>query len=162
MGIRCMTPERLAGMRRMLAEIVQKGWVQELAQRCTVGAMKLVGDEFRGERDPYGKPWAPLKRERMRDKRARLRAMAAGRKVRGSRVLHRTGRMENSVGATASGGLIRVTVPVGYSVFPQKGTVHMVQRKILPDTEGGGNPPEWDLMIRKEAALLLAQKFGRS
>jgi hypothetical protein len=162
MGIRCMTPEKLAGMRRMLAEIVQRQWLGELAQRCTVGAMKLVGDEFRGEHDPYGKPWAPLKRERTRDKRARLRVLAAGRKPRGgSRVLHRTGRMENSVGATSTGGLIRVVVPVDYSVYPQKGTPHMVQRKILPDEEGG-QPESWDLMIRKEAALLLAQKFGKA
>jgi hypothetical protein len=144
----------------MLAEIVQKNWLGELAQRCTVGAMKLVGDEFRGQHDPYGDAWAPLKRERTRDRRARMRALRAGRTPRGSKVLHRTGRMENSIGATASGGLMRVLVPVEYAQYHQVGTIRMVQRKILPDTEGGGDPESWDLMIRKEAALLLAQKFG--
>jgi phage gpG-like protein len=155
-----MTPERLAGMRRMLQEIARNGWLGELAQRCTAGMMKITGDGFRKQTDPYGKAWAPLARERTRDRRARLRAIAKGRTPRGGKVLHKTGRMENSVGASATGSLIRVVIPVDYAEFHQGGTVHMVRRMILPDKEMGV-PEEVDRMISKEAALLLAQKFAK-
>jgi hypothetical protein len=155
-----MTPQKWEGMKRMLREIQEKNWLGELAQRCTAGAWKLVDDEYRKQQDPYGNAWAPLQRERTRDRRARLRAVRAGRKPRGMRILQRTGRMRAGTGATATGHLLRVSVPVDYSLYHQRGTFKMDRRAILPDVEGGGNPETWDNMIRKEAALLLAQKMG--
>lgn len=121
MGIRCTAQAKLDGLKKMIAVIAAKGWVGELAQRTAAAGMKLVGDEFRKQTDPYGKAWAPLARERTRDKAARLRAIAKGKKPRGSKVLHKTGRMENSAGASASGRLISVVVPVGYAAVHQNG-----------------------------------------
>jgi hypothetical protein len=216
MGIRCTEQAKLDGLKKMIGVIAAKGWVGELAQRTAAAGMKLVGDEFRKQTDPYGKPWAPLARERTRDKRARLRALAKGKKPRGAKVLHKTGRMENSAGASASGNLINVVVPVSYAAVHQNGGyvaphtrlanynsptyrvankngvflfanesqakrarkagditvkrnfysrtyengITIPQRKILPDAQGG-LPSTWQKMLRKESALLLAQKMGK-
>jgi len=210
MGIRCTEQAKLDGLKKMIGVIAAKGWVGELAQRSAAAGMKLVGDEFRKQQDPYGKAWAPLKRERARDKRARMRAIARGKTPRGSKVLHKTGRMENSVGASASGNLINVVVPVDYAAVHQNGAqinphtrlanynsptyrvgnrfvsekdakafhkigadvqrdyynrtfangITIPQRKILPDASGG-LPATWQKMLRKESALLIAQKMGK-
>jgi phage gpG-like protein len=210
MGIRCTAQAKLDGLKKMIGVIAAKGWIGELAQRTAAAGMKLVGDEFRKQQDPYGKAWAPLKQERTRDKRARLRAIAKGRTPRGSKVLHKTGRMENSAGASASGRLVNVVVPVEYAAYHQNGAhiaphsrlasynsptyrvgnrfvsekdakafhkigadvqrnyynrtfangITIPQRKILPDAQGG-IPSTWQKMLRKESALLIAQKMGK-
>jgi phage gpG-like protein len=51
----------------------------QLAQGMGVAAMKQLADEFQQSRDPYGKPWAPLKLRRGKPLLAtgRLRASAA-------------------------------------------------------------------------------------
>lgn len=160
MGIRCTEQAKLDGLKKMIGVIAARGWIGELAQRTAAAGMKLVGDEFRKQQDPYGKAWAPLARERTRDRRARLRAIAKGKTPRGGKVLHKTGRMENSAGASATGRLVNVVVPVDYAGFHQGGTKAIPQRKILPDAQGG-IPSAWQKMLRKESALLIAQKMGK-
>ena len=54
---------------------------RDLAPALRGTVMKLVADEFRKEQDPYGKSWAPLKRERRRNRNARRRGRRGGQKI---------------------------------------------------------------------------------
>jgi phage gpG-like protein len=156
-------------------------WLGEIAMRVSAGGVKLVADEFRASEDPYGKPWAPLKRPRPRDRKAARRAIAKGRTPRGPKVLIHTGRMRMSVGASSSGRTARVVVPTWYARFHQEGTTshpfrsfskkrlsakmmaregqqHIPQRMILPLVDR--LPSTWDTMIGREARAFMAQRFG--
>src|SRR5512138_951587 len=133
-------------------------WIGELAMRVSAGGVKLVADEFRTSTDPYGKPWAPLKQWRARDKRAARRRAKQGKPVRGPKVLINTGRMRASTGASPIGKTAKIVVPTWYSRFHQTGTRNMVQRIILPYNER--LPPGWESMIDKTARLFLSQRFG--
>jgi phage gpG-like protein len=173
---------QLSQVERVMGVIISKGWLGELAMRISAAGMKLVADEFKTETDPYGKPWAPLKRERTRNRRARLRAVAAGRKAKGQKILQDTGRMKNSVGAAPRGFTARLTIPTWYAAVHQNGatfTTHpsfreqvtrsmagraartshttvIPQRMMLPN---GDLPDRWQRVFQKESNLLLAQKM---
>jgi Phage virion morphogenesis family len=92
-----------------------------LAQLIAAGGVKLTMDTFRKQADPYGKAWQPLKRERSRDKRARLRRESKGMKARGQKILIKTGRMRNSTTAIQSGSSGGVAIPTGYAASHQNG-----------------------------------------
>lgn len=47
--------------RKRLEGLKSPGFMATLAQRCGDAAVKATADCFRESRDPYGKPWAPLK-----------------------------------------------------------------------------------------------------
>jgi phage gpG-like protein len=156
---------QLSQVERVLGTIVAKGWLGELAQRVSAAGMKLVADEFRAEKDPYGKPWAPLAHERPRNRRARLKAISRGRKPKGQKILQDTGRMRGSVGATPRGHTARLVIPTWYAAVHQNGarfirgsnTTVIPQRMMLPD---GDLPTLWKLVFEKESNLLLSQKMG--
>jgi phage gpG-like protein len=173
---------QLSRVERVLGVIISKGWLGELAMRISAAGMKLVADEFRDEKDPYGKPWAPLARERPRNRRARLKAIARGRKPKGQKILQDTGRMRSSVGAAPRGHTARLVIPTWYAAVHQDGarftreptlreqatrsmagraprltsTTVIPQRMMLPD---GDLPDRWRLTFEKESNLLLAQKM---
>jgi phage gpG-like protein len=173
---------QLSQLQRVMNVIVAKGWLGELAQRISAAGMKLVADEFKTETDPYGNKWAPLARERGRNKRARLRAMAAGKKVKGQKILQDTGRMKNSVGAVPRGNTARLVIPTWYAAVHQSGgkftrhptlrqqatrsmagrapmlasTTVIPRRMMLPE---GELPDRWKRVFVKESNLLLAQKL---
>ena len=173
---------QMARVDKVLGVIVSKGWLGELAQRISAAGMKLVADEFGTETDPYGKPWAPLKKERTRNRQARLRAVAAGRKAKGQKILQDTGRMKNSVGAAPRGFTARLVIPTWYAAVHQNGahftrepsfreqvtrsmagraarvahTTVIPQRMMLPN---GDLPDRWQRVFEKESNLLLAQKM---
>jgi phage gpG-like protein len=147
---------QLSQVEKVLGVIISKGWLGELAQRISAAGMKLVADEFKTETDPYGKPWAPLKRERTRNRHARLRAAAAGRKVNGQKILQDTGRMKNSVGAAPRGFTARLVIPTWYAAVHQNGSAKIPQRMMLPN---GDLPDRWRRVFEKESNLLLAQKM---
>lgn len=152
-----------SGMDRAVATSTQLAekdkWLGELAQRVSAGGVKLVADGFRSSTDPYGDAWAPLKRERRRDRKARIRAEKAGRKPRGARILVRSGRMRASAGASPQGRTAKVVIPTWYARFHQEGTVKMRQRMLLPSDERG-MPEKWGAMVEREVRLFAAQKFG--
>ncbi len=174
---------QLSRVEHVLGAIISKGWLGELAQRISAAGLKLVADEFRAEQDPYGKPWAPLARERPRNRRARLRAIAAGRKPKGQKILQDTGRMRSSVGAAPRDHTARLVIPTWYAAVHQNGarftreptlreqitrsmagraprlssTTVIPQRMMLPD---GDLPTLWRLTFEKESNLLLSQKMG--
>jgi hypothetical protein len=133
-------------------------WLGEIAMRVSAGGMKLVADEYRTSTDPYGKPWAPLKQCRTRDKRAARRRAKQDKPVRGPKVLINTGRMRASTGASPSGKIAKVVVPTWYARFHQEGTCRMVQRMILPMSEK--LPATWDTMIGRETSRFMRQRFG--
>lgn len=113
--------ETVARMRRDFESMKLGAYVPRLAQLVAMGGVKLTMDCFRKQRNPYGVPWPPLARERTRDKAARLRALAKGKKVRGQKILIKTARMRNSTTAIHMGRTGGVAIPTGYASVHQNG-----------------------------------------
>jgi len=154
-----VNPAELSEAERQLREMAEKDrWLGELAMRVSAGSMKLVADEFQTSTDPYGKPWAPLKRWRPRDIKAARKRARKGLKVRGPVVLVHTGRMRGSVGASPSGQVAKVVVPTWYARFHQEGGRFLPRRQILPDNDR--LPEKWGDMVEKETRGFMFQRFG--
>lgn len=111
----------LARMRRDFESLRLGAHVPRLAQLVSAGGVKLTMDCFRKQADPYGREWKPLARERTRDKRARLAAIAKGKKVRGQKILIGTSRMRNSTASIQQGRSGGVAIPTGYASVHQNG-----------------------------------------
>ena len=111
----------MARARRDLESLRLGAYVPRLSQLIAVGGVKLTMDCFRKQQDPYGRAWKPLARERTRDKAARLRAIARGKKVRGQKILIDTSRMRNSTTAINAGRSGGVAIPTGYAETHQNG-----------------------------------------
>lgn len=111
----------LAEFTRNLRGLGLGEFVPRLAQLVAAGGVKLTMDCFREQRDPYGKPWQPLARERTRDRRARLRAVKQGKKPRGQKILIDTARMRNSTAAIQAGRSGGVAIPTVYAAAHQNG-----------------------------------------
>ena len=151
-----------------------------LAQLVSAGGLKLTMDCFRGQHDPYGRAWKPLARERTRDRKARLRVEAKGKKSRGGKILIDTARMRNSSHAIQQGNAGGVAISTGYAAVHQNGarirreptlreqatrsmagrtaraasTTIIPQRMMLPDASMG-LPATWQSMIQAESAGLM-------
>jgi hypothetical protein len=133
---------RVAQLRReRLAPVVAEGL------QGTV--LKLLADQFRKEVDPYGKPWAPLKRERPRNAKARKKGRRGAQKI-----LQNTGLLRASGSTAVIGGRISVRFPVSYATFPQSGTKHSEARKLVPDA---GPSQTWNAALKRDAGALLKQ-----
>jgi phage gpG-like protein len=132
-----------------------------IARRVAAGFLKEVADEFRQSRDPYGNPWAPVNRNRPKDRRARVRRLAAGKAVKSDKPLIDTGRLRASVVARADGSQVRVSLPVEYASYHQYGTRRIKRRQILPEADTGGLPPKWIGLATKEAYLVLDEHFKK-
>lgn len=119
---------------------------------------RLVQDTFRDERDPWGRPWsshAPA------TSAARDRASASG------QILLDTGRMYNSIDATADDGGVTVGVGTDYASYHQFGNPNhrawggpvspLAQRAFLPERAPGvvDVPASWwyEILFPVEAAL---------
>jgi phage gpG-like protein len=132
----------------------------EIARRVGAAFVKQVADEFRESRDPYGNPWAPVYRNRARDRRARARRLAAGKAIRADKPLIDTGRLRASVVARTEGSEVRIALPVEYASYHQTGTRKMVRRQILPEADTGGLGPRWTMAANKEISAVLLKHFG--
>lgn len=148
----------LGALKDKIAILGSARLIPELAQRVAATTQKLTTDTFRNQADPYGKPWAPLQRERPRNKRARLRREKKGLKPRGTMVLVDKGIMRASTNAQASANLVRTNVSTVYSIFHQGGTEHMPRRMMLPNGQMG-IPPKWMTAINREADKLIREKL---
>ena len=113
--------QTMADIRRSLEGLKLGAYVPRLAQLVSLGGVKLTMDTFRNQRDPYGRAWAPLARERSRDKKARLRVESHGKKSRGQKILIDTARMRNSTTAIQMGRSGGVAIPTGYAAVHQDG-----------------------------------------
>jgi hypothetical protein len=155
----------LADMRRSLEGLRLGAYVPRLAQLVAVGGVKLTMDAFRNQRDPYGREWAPLARERTRDRKARLRVEARRQKARGQKILIDKARMKDSTAPIHWGRTGGVAIPTGYAAVHQNGGRVMrngqeigriPQRMMLPD-QAMGLPAHWQRMIQREAVALLSR-----
>jgi ParB-like chromosome segregation protein Spo0J len=129
-----------------------------------VGAafVKEVADEFKDSRDPYGKAWAPLARQRSRarDVRARKKRMAKGLPVRKDKVLVDTGRMRASVTFRRMESGLRVIIPVSYASYHQDGGHRIPQRMMVPDPAKGLGA-RWTMAAKVALGRAMKQIFGR-
>jgi len=99
------------------------------AQRMGATAMKLVADEFRASKDPYGNPWAPLKRRK-------------------GKPLIDTGRMRSAVVAQPSGTTIRIVIGTNYAAYHQHGArAHGRRGGAIPQNRRG------EFMSKRKAAI---------
>lgn len=100
----------LAKMRRKIAGIAQSQFKQALGTELSATALKLVADGFRGERDPYGKPWAPLKH-------------------RVGKILRDTGRLAASFQAAPTSDGISIRTNASYAAVHQYGGTVKAHRR---------------------------------
>ncbi len=75
-------------------------------------AVKLVADEFKGQRDPYGDAWAPFSPNTRRRRRGSM-----GR----AKLLQDTGRMRASIHVRGTPEGLRISIPVEYAGAHQYG-----------------------------------------
>lgn len=103
-------------------------------------------EEFEGEHDPYGRPWAKLAESTVRRKGH-------------DQILYETGALQNNTVARPTRGAGIEITSLPYGEYHQDGTSRMPARKILPD---GANalPPEWQESIDRntEQAFRKAMK----
>jgi phage gpG-like protein len=116
----------IARMQRLSAADVHQRVGTAIANTCHAQAI----EGFRGQRDPYGTPWAPRKKVKG------WAALAFGHIDDGHRLLDDTGAMINSLTARYSGGRVLMRIK-GYAQFHQTGTRNMVARKIFPEEARG-------------------------
>lgn len=154
----------LEDLQRRIREVTNPRFREEVAHRLAGTAIKLLADEFRQSRDPYGNAWKPVFRNRARDRRARGRRASAGKAPRGDRPLIDTGRLRAAATAsgadTSSGSQVRITIPVEYASYQQDGTRRIARRQIVPDAAGGLGPI-WGDAFRKEIERKLREAVVR-
>jgi phage gpG-like protein len=140
-------------------------WQAQLCQGMGVAALKQLMDEFRESRDPYGKPWAPLK-------------------MRKGKPLLATGRMRASCTVVPRDRGFAIIIGAAYAATHQYGhanikptnkralswkvrgsskrffakSVSVPQRMMIPPVDNLG--PLWDGAIRKEAELRVKALFS--
>jgi phage gpG-like protein len=155
----------LRDMHHSLEGLRLGAYVPRLAQLVSVGGLKLTMDTFRAQRDPYGRAWAPLARERGRDRKARVQALARGQKPRGQKILIDTARMRNSATAILAARSGGVAIPTGYAAVHQDGgrvmrngrQVGVIPRRMMLPDRATGLPAHWQKMIQRETVGLLTR-----
>lgn len=156
MGLIVRNLRAFRGLQKRLDDVARGGFVEDIAKRVGATLLKQVSDEFRDSRDPYGEPWAPVYRNRRRDRLARRRRAARGLPVRADKPLVDTGRLKASPVARVSGRSVRIALPVAYASFHNEGTRRIRKRQILPDA-GRGLGPHWGPAVRKETMGVLTK-----
>lgn len=132
---------------------------QRVAQEAGPALTKLVADEFRASADPYGKAWQPLKRERTKNRKARLKQQKRLKRSipfahSQQKPLVDDGDMRNSVYARASGATVAIHIPMKYARFHQTGTHTIPARPMLPDGSRG-MPEAWKKKLSDTAAKVI-------
>lgn len=116
---------KLQRFRENLRKISGNGLTNELAQVLGAASMKLFGDGFRRQVDPYDVPWQSFSPSTRRRRGKMSRA----------KLLQDTGRMRASGNFSAEGRGFRINIPVSYARVHQKGaTIHPrtnVRRQLL-------------------------------
>lgn len=159
MAVKRANLAQLAKLREGLKSLTSAQSRTLVAQRLCATAVKLVSDEFRKSVEPYGKPWAPVYRNRKRDRRARAKRAAKGLPPRADKPLVDTGRLRASVAAYPTSTGLRVVLPPTYASFHQEGTRRIKQRRIVPDD--GDLGPVWKRALEREGKRALADLAAR-
>lgn len=99
-------------LEKLLQELASLGSPSTMV-RAAFGVQQALVTEvrlgFRDQKSPYGKPWAPLKQRRSRNKD-------------NGKILRDTGRLANSITGGYSGSEVRVGTNVEYAPYHQFGT----------------------------------------
>jgi phage gpG-like protein len=134
---------KLAGLIDRLGRIADGRILKIINQNLAEEAIELVKQGFEDEKDPFGSPWAPLKR-------------------RTGRILQDTARLKNSFNrpsATSSdAGGFRIGTNVQYAVHHQFGApkAKLPKRMMLPT---GELPEAWVDKFQKTADEILTDLF---
>jgi phage gpG-like protein len=160
MGVVVRNLQALRDLQRKLDAASRARLMPETVKRIAAAFDKQVKDEFRYSRDPYGRAWKPVRRNRLRDQRARARRVKRGLPPRQDKPLIDSGRMRASIYSRAVGTEVRISIPVDYASFHQYGTRVIARRQILPEKSTGGLPPKWKLAAEKEVNAVLKKHFG--
>lgn len=102
-GFHHVSGPTIAEIKARVREASSAAFRARLAQGLAEEARHQVDDCFRGERDPYGKPWEPLR-------------------SRKGKILQRTGRMRASTATEASPDGFRLEITATYAAYHQYGT----------------------------------------
>ena len=116
--------------------------VADVRQNVADEVLTLIDKGFRETVDPYGKRWAPKKREN------------------GMPTLQHTSRMRRSYFARVVGSRIVVKNATPYAGYHQDGTKHMVARKTVPDRSA--IPRNWEKPLREAARAPLIRYFNEA
>lgn len=176
-GLHHVSGPSLAELRRRVTSAQGAQFRARVAQNLAEEARHQVDDCFKGERDPYGKPWEPLKHRK-------------------GKILQDTGRMHASTATVAvpDGFLLQITAT--YAKYHQYGTnpsqraarlarqsargrfvskrartsylltirAHtnpgIPQRQMVPMASTGGLGPIWSRAFNKVTADVLAETLG--
>ncbi len=111
-----------SGMQRLEEQLARLAQVpSRAAAEAATEITKELKKEFADGKDPYGKPWAPLKPSTIKSGR-KPPPLTAGGTLR-----------DGTEAKPMAGAGIQVTVGAPYGVFHQTGTSKMAARKILPE-----------------------------
>jgi hypothetical protein len=158
MGVTARGISNLQRFQRRLETIPQA--LPKVAERVGVALVKEVMDEFRQSRDPYGTPWAPVVRNRRRDRAAKNRRIARGLAVKADKPLLDTGGLRASTGFAVVGTGVRVFLSKDYASYHDKPgpRSRIKRRQILPSP--GKLPEKWERAVEKESTRGLSEHFG--
>lgn len=176
-GLHHVSGPTLADLRRRF-EVVQAAQFRAvLAQNLGEEARTQVANGFRAQRDPYGNPWAPLKRRK-------------------GKILRKTGRMAASVAVAPASSGFQLEITADYAPHHQYGTkpsqraargakqnakgrfvkasrsgyllrikAHtnpgIPQRQMVPMASTGGLGPIWSAAFDRVTAKMLREAFGK-
>lgn len=172
---------QLRALQARTSEARLRAIAPELAKRLGAASLKLLADEFRQGRDPYGAAWLATQR--------------------GNPPLRRSGRMAGSVSAQPNGPTVKVTIGTTYAAYHQDGTraharkggaipvnrrgrfvskrklsakaasqsvkifgayTHggIPKRQMLPEAQTGGLGPVWSAAFRDEERAVVLRLVG--
>lgn len=118
----------LAKYRKQLDDLGNGQTFNKIAAKALPKIERLIDRQFASASDPYGNGWAP-------------------RKADGAPALQT---MRDRVTVSMQGKTLVASVEEHPGVYHQMGTVHMVQRMIVP-TDALGMPDEWEKVLDEAA-----------
>jgi len=124
MGVKQTSRMGLPDLNRKLAAVKSPSFRMRMARNLAEEARTQVSAGFQGQRDPYGKRWAPLQNP--------------GKKRRGGMILQDSGRMAASVATRATTAGFRIDIPVVYAAPHQYGAkAHARRGRAIPVGRSG-------------------------
>jgi phage virion morphogenesis protein len=163
-GIRSTSPLTLKIASARVQAMNSPAAKRELSKALAAESQRLVLDGFKKQKDPYGKPWAPLS--------------AATRKRKGSsKALIDTGNLRGSIVAVPLDSGFRVETTVDYAAVHQYGSRGRrrftgrgrrsisigrgtPRRQMIPMAETGGIPEPWTKRFNNITRALIKKTLG--
>jgi phage gpG-like protein len=134
---------RLQQLRQRLERIAAGGLMPDIGRELADEAHRLVINAFNQQRDPWGRPWRPLKDKSQHDRP----------------ILQKTRRLLRGITARYQDGRIVLRMS-GYGAFQQFGTDKIPARKFVP--EGAALGPIWGDAFLRVTGRVVRQMLGIS